>query len=258
MTNETLFNSSIVPPPFRVFSLQHLATLGTIAALSLLLYGAARGRNPARRKWLGRAIGIALLGYAAGIYGQEAMEHALSWQYSLPLDLCHLVLIACFVSLFRPGQFAMEIAYFWGLGGVLQAVVTPDLAVGFPSREFFLFFWGHGATLLAIVFLISGREFRPRKGSVVRMIFALNLYGLVVGVIDLVTGWDYGYLCRKPSAPSLLDLLGPWPWYLLSLELVGLLTFLLLGLPWRLRVLFREHGGRLACKFGKLRRAPEE
>ncbi len=38
------------------------------------------------------------------------------------------------------------------------------------------------------------------------------------------------FLARKPSTPSLLDLLAPWPWYLLQLELVALaLCFLMLG-----------------------------
>jgi len=31
------------------------------------------------------------------------------------------------------------------------------------------------------------------------MMIALNIYGLVVGVLDWIAGWNYGYLCRKPS-----------------------------------------------------------
>ena len=62
---------------------------------------------------------------------------------------------------------------------------------------------------------------------------ALQVYGASVGAINGLTGWNYGYLCRKPAAPSLLDLLGPWPWYLLALEGVALATFWLLALPWR-------------------------
>ena len=40
--------------------------------------------------------------------------------------------------------------------------------------------------------------------------------------------------------PSLLDFLGPWPWYLLSLELIALVSFFLLDLPWRLLIWFRK------------------
>lgn len=40
-----------------------------------------------------------------------------------------------------------EIAYFWGLGGTLQAVLTPDLQHGFPSLVYVNFFLGHGLVI---------------------------------------------------------------------------------------------------------------
>ena len=67
------------------------------------------------------------------------------------------------------------------------------------------------------------------------MMATLNLYALSVGTVNAIMGWNYGYLCHKPYAPSLLDLLGPWPWYLLAIELLALVTFLILYLPWRLK-----------------------
>lgn len=232
--------SPVVAAAFHTFDAQHMAALASISVLCVFLFLAAKSSNPPSRKWIGRSLGAILLGYAACIYIQQAFAHALSLEYSLPLDLCNLVLIACVVSLFRPSRFASEIAYYWGLGGVVQATLTPDLAAGFPDWDFVMFFWGHGATLLAIVFLISDREFGPRKNSIARMMIALNIYALVVGSINAVAGWNYGYLCRKPTMPSLLDWLGPWPWYLLSLELIAFVTFLILHLLRRLLVWSRE------------------
>jgi hypothetical integral membrane protein (TIGR02206 family) len=241
--------SSIIAIAFQTFGTQHFVTLGAIVALCALLFWAARDHVSARRTWLGRLLGFALLGYTACIYIQQGFAHALSWEYSLPLDLCNLVLIACILSLFRPSRFMKEIACFWGLGGGIQAILTPDLAQGFPSWNFTLFFWGHGATLLTIVFLISDGNFRPRRNSILRMMIALNVYAIVVGTINALAGWNYGYLCRKPAMPSLLDLLGPWPWYLLSLELIAFLTFLALDLAWRLLVWFRQTDNTLPVEF---------
>jgi hypothetical integral membrane protein (TIGR02206 family) len=218
---------------FQVFDVQHTVTLGMIAVLCLLTAKAARSESLSGHRGLRWLIGFVLLAYGAFFYIQQGIEGALTWEYSLPLDLCTLVLISCIISLFGRSRFFIEIAYFWGLGGVVQATVTPDLARGFPSLEFMLFFWSHGAILIAIVFLIAGRDFKPRKGSVLRMMIALNIYALVVGATDAIFGWNYGYLCRKPAAPSLLDFLGPWPWYLISLELIAFLTFSILDLPWR-------------------------
>lgn len=225
--------------PFHALSLQHLVTLGIIALICFLV--ARKAREGKTRKFHGWLLGFVLLGYAVVFYLQQGMEHALSWQYSLPLELCNLVLIACIISLFRPDQFATEIAYYWGFGGVLQATVTPNILVGFPSWDFFLFFWSHGVTLIAIVFLVARREFRPRRGSIVRMMIVLNVYAVAIGALDAITGWNYGFLCRKPAEPSLLDVLGPWPWYLLSLEVIAFLTFFLLGLPWQISKYGRSH-----------------
>jgi hypothetical integral membrane protein (TIGR02206 family) len=225
---------------FRTFDEQHLITLAAIAALSVVIIWMARTETLLGRKWIGRLLAFLLLSYAVGFYIQQAIEHSLTWQYSLPLELCNLVLIACIVSLIWPNPLTTEIAYFWGLAGVLQATVTPDITQGFPSWEYVLFFFSHGVTLVSIAFLISDRGFRIQGRSVLRMMAALNVYGLVVGVIDAVTGWNYGYLRQKPGMPSLLDFMGPWPWYLLSIEIIGLTIFLLLYLPWH----FLSHGGK--------------
>jgi hypothetical integral membrane protein (TIGR02206 family) len=225
---------------FHVLDSQHIVTLAVIAGACLLV--AFNARSECTRRWLGPLLGCLMAGYAATFYIQQAAAHSLTWQYSLPLELCNLVLISCILSLFRSRRFLTEIAYFWGLGGVLQAMATPDLSSGFPSFDFIMFFWSHGATLLAIVFLVSDGRFRPRGRSVVNMMIALNAYGLVIGMLDRAMGWNYGFLCRKPSRPSLFDVLGPWPWYLLSVEMIAVVTFLLLYLPWHLSARMRKQG----------------
>jgi hypothetical integral membrane protein (TIGR02206 family) len=218
---------------FHPFDNQHLVMLGLLVVCICLLIGAAKCMTLPQRLWVGRLLGFLLLGYALAIYVQMGIAHELSWESALPLELCHCVLVACLVALFFPNQLVCEIAYFWGLGGTLQAVLTPEITRGFPSWEFIQFFWSHGTILLAIVFIISVQGFKPRAGSVTRMFLALNLYAAVVGTLDALFRWNYGYLCHKPIQPSLFDFLGPWPWYLVSLEFIALLSLLLLDLPWR-------------------------
>ena len=223
------------PADFQPFSTEHLVALGVLSCLCGLVGWSAKRISPAQADVLGRILGISLVGYVVTVYLERAVAGELRWEDSLPLELCHWVLLACIVALFWPNRLAFEIAYFWGLGGTLQAVVTPDLGQGFPSWNFIQFFWAHGTILLAIVYLAAARDLRPDGGSVRRMFLAVNFYALVVGSLDLVFGWNYGYLRHPPLQPSLIDYLGPWPWYILSLEGVALLSFIILDLPWRFR-----------------------
>ena len=49
----------------------------------------------------------------------------------------------------------------------------------------------------------------------------------------MVTGGDYLFLRRPPLHPSLLDFMGPWPWYLVSAAALAIVLFALLQAPFR-------------------------
>ncbi len=222
-------------PYFQVFGRDHIFALVLLAGLGALLVLAGRKASTRQKRWIGGILAFSLLAYAATMYTLLALAGNLSLRYSLPLELCHWVMLACVIALLRPNRLACEVAYFWGFAGTFQAALTPDLYFGFPDWDFIQFFWAHGGILLAIVHLLAAGDFQPTRGSVMRMMLAVNFYALFVGTLDYLFGWNYGYLRHPPMQPSLLDYLGPWPWYLLSLEAIALASFWLLALPWRLR-----------------------
>src|SRR5256886_17244730 len=103
----------------------------------------------------------------------------------------------------------VEIAYFWGLGGTLQALLTPDLKDHFPSFPYLQFYVTHDLVILAALFLVIGLRSQPRPGSV-RRIFLLTLaFAVLVGLVDLATGGHYIYLRQVPAGGRLLSVCGP-------------------------------------------------
>jgi hypothetical protein len=123
------------------------------------------------------------------------------------------------------------LVWFWGLAGTLNGLITPALDEGFPSPRFLFFFGLHGAVVVCAVYLVAGFRLRPAKGAVWRAFGWLQIYTLGAGLADWLTGANYGFLREKPPQASLMDLMGPWPWYLLGLQGLALGLFGLLYLP---------------------------
>jgi hypothetical integral membrane protein (TIGR02206 family) len=152
----------------------------------------------------------------------------------LPLQLCDVAILIAAAALWTRSQLLAEVSYFWGLAGTLQAVVTPDLPQHFPSFPYFQYYVAHGGVVIAALVLVVGLRLHPRRFAVVKVAGLTIAYAAVVGVVDALTGADYMYLRAKPPGPTLLDLLGPWPVYMLSAAVIGFVLFAILDSPFRL------------------------
>ena len=83
----------------------------------------------------------------------------------------------------------------------------------------------------AACFLVFGRGLLPSYRDVWVAAIALFCYALVVLPLNFLLGTNYGFLARKPEIGSLLDYLGPWPWYIASIEGIAIVAFHLFYLP---------------------------
>ncbi|MGA8043266.1 MAG: TIGR02206 family membrane protein [Terracidiphilus sp.] len=208
----------------------HIAILSAIPACAASLAWLARQFPPAER-WIRLALAVFLLLNACLWYGYLAWRHWLSFPGTLPLDLCDATLCLTIVALFTRSSAVFDLAYYGALAGTSMALLTPDLWEPFPSFSTVDFFVTHGMVQVAVLYLIGARQARPRPGSVWRAMLALNVFAVAVGAFDWIFATNYMYLRAKPGNPSLLDFLGPWPWYILSSEGIALALFILLYLP---------------------------
>ena len=185
-------------------------------------------------RWAGRAIAVVLALDAVVFVLAPAVAGGWSVGSSLPLALCDVALIVAAVACWWPQwALAVELTYFWGLTGTLQAVLTPDLSAGFPRLEFFMFVVGHVGIVIAALYLVVGLRLRPRPGSVWRVFAITVAWTVLVGVFDWLTGSNYMFLAQVPRNASLLSLLGPWPWYILGAAGVAVVLLLVLDAPFR-------------------------
>jgi hypothetical integral membrane protein (TIGR02206 family) len=208
--------------------------IGAVICVSLCT---ACRRRPGR--WVGyagRAISVVLAAEAVTFVSVPLVDGRWSVRTSLPLALCDLALIIAAIACWWPRSYLpVELTYFWGLTGTLQAVATPDLSAGFPQLEFFEFVIGHLGIVIAALFLVVGLRLRPRRGSVLRVFAITAAYTAFVGWFDWLTGSNYMFLAAVPRHWSLLSVLGPWPWYIVSASGVALVLLLILDAPFRRR-----------------------
>ncbi len=214
---------------------EHVAALAAMAAVATFSIWAARTHPGGWIVLFARTLAVLML--AAYLAENIAIVARGTWslERSLPLQLTDAVTIVAAVALWNLRPLAFELAYFWGLTASLQAVLTPDLDSAFPSLFFFTYFATHCGSVVAALFLAFGCRLVPRQGAVQRVFVATAAFAAVAGLGDLLTGGNYMFLRHKPDTASLLDLMGPWPWYILMAALLALAMFAALDLPFRRR-----------------------
>ena len=228
--------------PFHLFGLPHLVTLVfvVLGVVGLIVFR-HRFSERARRNWR--------YGMAALLIANEIAGHLWYWavgvwsiDFALPFHMCSLFVWLTAIMLLTRSYRIYEFAYFLGIGGALQALITPNVGLfGFPHFRFFQAFIMHAPIVLGAVFMTTVEGYRPTGRSLLHVAVGTNLYMLVVFGINMLLGSNYMFIARKPATASLIDVLAPWPWYILELEAIGAFICLLLYLPFAITDWRQKH-----------------
>ena len=221
------------PAPFHVFGQSHQAVLLT-TVLVILMMAVFRRRRKGLALIAERLLGISLLlTWPATTLGHW-LGGTLSYDNMLPCHFCDIASMSGGVAMLTRNRLACEILYFFGMAGTLQGLLTPNLKFDYPDARFFAFFLIHSGVVIAAVHAVTSMACPPRPGAISRMLLITAVYGFTAGAINAALGVNYGFLCRKPEVASLMDHLGPWPWYIASLLGLCVIFYTVLNLPFLL------------------------
>jgi hypothetical integral membrane protein (TIGR02206 family) len=220
-------------PQFQPYGLPHFTVIFLTIVLPFALAAIVRRSRSQRLEKIiiGVLSAVLMLNYV--IYLIFIRSRGLvDWRQMLPMQMCDWGMVVVIVAMWTGNQRWFEVAYFWGIGGTLQAVLTPNLRFGFPDWRFISFFTSHCGIIVGVIFLMLTRRYRPYPVSIVRVWLWSEFYFVVTLIVDELTGVNYGFLLHKPEAFSILSFLSESrPIYLLQLHGVALLFFLVLYAP---------------------------
>ena len=217
---------------FVAYSAMHWYPILSISLLMLAaIYFARQLKSKKAQIWFGTA--LALIPPLSVLFRMifTGMDGTFSIQEELPFHLCRLMaFVMPFVIFYRSRKW-FGITYFFVIVGTLQALLTPDLPQAAPHFSYFIYWLLHGILIYLPVYCIVVFRFDIRKKDFVNAVIVGNVYLLFTLIINYFLGSNYFYTNHKPPVASLLDYLGPWPWYILIVEILAILLFVVAWMP---------------------------
>jgi len=227
---------------FESFSIQHFSALFVFGMITY----AAITKGKASEEPVKSNIGLVLAGLTFSSLIIEAIVKMAWGTYDalvdLPFFMCDLVAMVLPFVLYSQNRKWIGILYFWALAGTLQALITPDIEAGFPSFHYFRYFITHAGIVTAVLYTVIVKRVNIGWQDFINAIVYAQVYLVGAHTVNQAMGSNYAYTMQKPPGPSILDMMGPWPWYIFWGEVVMIMLFLILLVPFLISR--RKEGGQ--------------
>ncbi|QNN63979.1 TIGR02206 family membrane protein [Leucobacter denitrificans] len=216
------------------YGAEHFAALAVTVVAAIVLVAWARKVRGTRAESRGLTVaGWIMLAATLTWMGWNFLPMNWNIEQSLPFHLSDALRIITSLALLTRSSWTIAISYYWGLTLNIQSVLTPDLTYFHaPLFEYIAYWFFHIAALIVPIMFVWGLEYRPTwRGYGVALAATLGWAG-IAGIANALTGANYVYLARAPEVASALDLLGPWPIYILWELVLVASVWALITWPW--------------------------
>jgi hypothetical integral membrane protein (TIGR02206 family) len=210
----------------------HIVTLfiSLLVGIGIILYALKKLSYPQQNA----------LGFSLALVAALAVILKLVWKIivgefdyilDLPIHMCHFSALAVPFMMARRNRKLFSFLYFWIIVGTLNALLTPDVEENFPHIWYFQYWIEHSTLVIVILYAVFIYGMRPTWKDFWIALLATNIFLVVSLIVNFSIGSNYFYTRAKPEIASLLDIFGPWPWYLIQGQLMLLAFFLIAIAP---------------------------
>lgn len=209
------------------------ANLVTVGAIVLVIILSLKTSKEQTAK-LTIIIGVVMLGREIFFHPYVASLGRWTLQDSLPIHMCGVSAILAGIVMFWRNQTLYEFLMYWGIPGAFHSLLTPEFTQGTEGWLFPDYFLAHGGIILAALYATLVLGMRPRKGSWWRIALWSQIPIAAVFGFNFLINANYMYLAQKPIVDNPF-IIGEWPWYILVLEVVGVLHALAVYAPFGMK-----------------------
>tara|TARA_B100000768_G_C11258889_1_gene367774 strand:- start:932 stop:1636 length:705 start_codon:yes stop_codon:yes gene_type:complete len=156
-----------------------------------------------------------------------------TYQEDLPLHLCSFLAIILPVLSYTRKYLLYEVLLFLILAGTLQSLVTPS-EYNYLNFIYFRYWFVHAGLVIFMLYATIVYGMRPTIKSVFKSFVGMQVYMVLMIILNYMIGSNYFYTNRKPDATTLLDVFGDWPQYIFVVEIIIIPFFLLIYFPFYL------------------------
>jgi hypothetical integral membrane protein (TIGR02206 family) len=228
------FGGSFKKYDFEMYTVSHFVIIALLFLGSFLIFIYRDKLKDKKWRKVEVAVGISLFVIEVTYHIWMTINGMWDVSHAIPLELCSVSLILSVLLLLTRKTIIYEILLFTALLGASQALFTPLLNFDFPHFRFFHFFYTHLMMIWVVFYFTWVIGYRPTIWSVVKLFVFLNVLMPFIMFINKTVNGNYMFLSHKPNSASLLNLLGPYPWYIVSME------FLLITLSLIVWLIFRK------------------
>lgn len=214
---------------FDLFKLPHLAALAILVLICLsIVIGRKKLREPKADRTC-RTIMFVILASQQLLYYIWSLSIGIPFVKLLPLHICGFSIYLCLIALVNQDERLFSIAYFFAFSGALQALLTPSMdGYNFPHFRFFQFFAGHILIIATALYFKIVKGYKITFFSLLQAFAVLNVLAAAAFAANILFDTNYMFLLHKPDSFSLMSMLASWPYYLIELEVIGFIVFLLI------------------------------
>jgi len=217
---------------FHPFGMLHVLPLVIIFCIGFtcILFAKSQLKSEGQKNLIFGISLIPLIGYLSNVIF-PLIEGDFNLQEDLPVHVCRVLAIATPVVIWYNKRYWMRIFYFWILAGTLNANITPDVEYTFPHWTYFNYWMVHSFLVIIPMYYVFVFKMKITFNDLKNAFWMANIFLISTYFINVVLGSNYMYSRAKPPAATILDVMGPWPVYLITGQLLALILFFLLYLP---------------------------